>query len=103
MTNDVEEETVYVVSRSGNGGRNHVHTDPDCQYLQRAKNVFEKPRDVVDIDRLCRVCSGDHSPLENEGPDDDPNATRELLSSTAPEEIGLSPIGERDGLGGDRA
>ncbi|WP_210423472.1 hypothetical protein, partial [Halorussus marinus] len=97
---DSDEETVYVVSRSGNGGRNHVHTDPDCQYLERAKNVFEKPRSVVDIDRLCQVCSGEHSP-ENEGPSGDPNETRKLLSSTAPEEIGLSAIGERDGLGGD--
>ncbi|WP_134672614.1 hypothetical protein [Halorussus marinus] len=99
MTNAAEEETVFVVSRSGNGGRNHVHTDPDCQHLQRAKNVFEKPRSVVNVDRLCRVCSGEYSPPKTDGP----NEMRKLLSSTAPEEIGLSAIGERDGMGGGQA
>jgi len=95
-----DNELVYVVSRSGNGGRNHVHTDPECPKVQRAKNVFEKPRSVVHDDRICRWCSGDATPGENAT--GDPHANRKLLKATSPEDLGLSAIGERDGLEGDQ-
>jgi hypothetical protein len=100
-SDETAQESAFVVSRSGNGGRNHVHTDPECPHVQRAKNVFEKPRSVVDDDRLCRWCSGEFSPASNSTTDT--NANRKLLSSTSPEELGLSAIGERDGPGGDQA
>lgn len=95
------EQTVLVVSRSGNGGRNHIHTDPECPKVQRAKNVFEKPRSVVYDDRVCRWCSGEAAPENNAV--GDTNANRKLLEATSPEELGLSAIGERDGIGSDQA
>ena len=98
MAND-EADVVYVVARRGNGGRNHVHTDPECVHVQRATTVFEKPRATADLDKLCQVCTGAWS-RPGTDPGTDPNATRKLLANTAPEDLGLSAIGERT-TGGD--
>lgn len=53
----------YVVSSSCSGSRNQrpLHTDPDCQALQRAGTVLgPKSRDVFDDDRpICSRCSGE--------------------------------------------
>jgi len=100
MTDDGE--SVYVVAvGGGGGGRNNVHTESDCHYVERAKHVYKKPREVVDDDRLCRVCAGEFTPAQNTSTNT--NATRKTLSSLSPADAGLSPLGERNSQGGDSA
>jgi hypothetical protein len=97
-----EGEMLFVSSRSGNGGQNHVHTDPECPFLQRSKTVHEKPSEVVDGDaEYCRACSGEWSPGENSTEGSDPKALRQTLAATAPEDLGLSALGERPEQGGE--
>lgn len=87
-------ETVYFVSRRGGGSRGHIHTDEDCKKLQRAGDYTDKPREVIDDDKICSVCSGEFEGPNH--PDHDPSETRKRLLDTDPEELGLSPLGERN-------
>ena len=95
------EEMVYVVANGGQSGRSNIHTNPDCHYVLRANTVFEKPRSVIDDDRLCAACSGEYNPGENSPADT--TAMRKALSSMAPEDAGLSALGERPGQDGGSA
>jgi len=91
-------QTVYVVVRRGGGGRSHIHTDEDCQRLKCARSYSEEEMESVPEEKLCGFCSGD---AEMRAPEN-PFATRDLLASLDPEDVGLSAIGERV-PGGDTA
>lgn len=54
-----EEETVFVPVNKKRGTKAVYHTDPDCGYLNMAKTVAERPRDVLHDDlRKCNRCAG---------------------------------------------
>jgi hypothetical protein len=74
----------------------HVyHTKEDCQYIDKAKaGVFREVEleEVPDDARECKACSGT---ADNERPERDSLAESIENNDIDPEDIGLSPMGER--------
>lgn len=70
-----------------------LHTDPDCPRVN--DSMFEKKRSLYPEDSdICEVCRG-ATPPKNEGMVT--KETRWKLESMNPEDLGLSPAGERRG------
>lgn len=94
---DPDIEWVYITTHKRGGGsatRPAAHTDRDCQHLEGVEPVFEKPVGVMDDDhRVCKECAG---AVERPGTPQ-PNALKDRLLETEPEEIGMAPRGERPG------
>jgi len=85
------------VGLSGSGDAKVYHTESDCSAL---KNI-DNPQDIsleslTNEWRECGYCSGDHDPTKS-GPAKgvNPSKTKNGLLETDPEELGLSPLGER--------
>jgi len=56
---EVHQEIVYIPVNKRRGSKEVYHTDPDCGYLDNAKNVGERRRDVLHEDiRKCNRCAG---------------------------------------------
>lgn len=89
-----ESETVLVVTKTGGSLSDCYHTDPECQWLARTDSDCEKPLSVLPADiEQCKFCAGtaessQHNPWDSK-------ATRRQLEALSPEDVGLSPLGER--------
>lgn len=98
----MSDETVFISSqRGGKRGPRQYHTDPDCHVLDRAVTVHEKDPDILsDEFEECLLCADDvHA---NRAEVTEPNATRRRLEELNPDDLGLSPMGERaDQPGGE--
>lgn len=89
----VEQDLVWARTVRGGHGVRVYHTDPDCHNLQMAQGAKPVGPSTLHPDaRLCRVCSGS---ISVHRPDSDPLETRNALLELEPEDLGLSPIGER--------
>ena len=86
-------ETVWVKNCSNRLTIDVYHTDPDCRLLARANSTTRKPRRLLfdDVEE-CKVCGGTATP---HSPSGDVQATRKRLLKASPEDLGLSPRGER--------
>ncbi|SNZ18285.1 hypothetical protein SAMN06269185_3320 [Natronoarchaeum philippinense] len=86
-----DSDTVFVRSQRGGDDRRPHHTDRNCDRLQQAVSVLEKERSVLPDDHPeCSVCAGERENDMSTGP--------QLCSKIAkmnPEDVGLSPLGER--------
>lgn len=86
-------ERVWVKTSANNATPTVYHTDPECRVLARTDTAVEKPRSVVRADLPeCKYCAGEVAPT---APIGDPQATRKQLLRATPEDVGLSPRGER--------
>ncbi|UHQ96416.1 hypothetical protein [Natrinema halophilum] len=85
---------VFLAVTTSGGYGNVYHSDSGCRAIANARSVSEKPLSLLDDDdyRECQVCQGTAS----DGGCPSPNATRKLLESLNPEDVGLSPLGEVD-------
>lgn len=89
----MSDETVFVTTRGTGSRADAYHTDRECPQLAQANVVAEKPRDIIDSNRRhCRVCAGE---VRMGGGGNDLSTT---LADAAPEDVGLSPLGERGDL-----
>jgi len=81
------EQTVYTRGRP-NRKRRVLHTDRECERLQRAKTITPHPRSAYPDDvPICSVCEHGVRGGPREG--QNPNATREALLDADPEDFGL--------------
>jgi hypothetical protein len=93
-------ETVYIATRRGTSGDKKIyHTrgpdaDEPCPQLQNIITTIPKDRDVLGADWAeCQFCAGE---VDTHTHDGNPCELRDALLETDPEEVGLSPIGERE-------
>jgi len=90
-------EKIVQVGLSGSGDAKVYHTQADCSAL---KNIVD-PQDVpaeslTDEWRECGYCSGEHDPTKSGlSKGVNPRETKNGLLETDPEDLGLTPIGER--------
>lgn len=93
-------DQIVQVGLSGSGVNEKVyHTDPDCSALKSIDDPTKKSLDcLTDEWRECGYCSGEHDPTESGLPKGvNPSEKKNGLLETDPEELGLSPLGERRG------
>lgn len=83
-------DTVYV-SASAPSNEKKIHTDPDCHVLEDIDAVEKDSGVVGGTYPVCAYCAGERTVIAVENA----NATRIKLESMSPEDVGLSPIGER--------
>ena len=50
------------VNHKGQGRKAHLHTDPECNRLQKAKDYRPVDRDKFSDAPICPVCTGDVEP-----------------------------------------
>lgn len=93
-------DTVHIATRRGTSGDKKIYhtrgpeSDDPCPQLQHIITTVAKDQDVLGPDwDECQFCAGE---VDVHAHDGDPAATRDALLETDPEEIGLSPIGERE-------
>lgn len=85
---------VYLTGRGGGGSRQSLHTDPDCLHLNRGKTTTERVLEDIPEDwPVCRSCLG--IAMDERDPAIDVQETRRELLDAAPEDAGLSPLGDR--------
>lgn len=90
MTTD---DTVLIVSQKSSSSRVY-HTDAECHRLSSYDTpITEVRRELVDDRRdLCQWCAGE---IEGPPPTAGSQRMRHRLLEADPEDVGLSPIGER--------
>lgn len=75
---------------SGSNNSRRVHTDPDCEVLQHADTVRQKPRSAVaEHNPVCRYCTGEAGRGGSSGPQ-----LATALAKMSPDDVGLSPLDE---------
>lgn len=83
------DRTVYDAGHSV-GRSAVVHTDPDCRQLNGARNRTDHLARHYNDDRpVCKVCEGEIAEASAD------NSMSNALKFADPEDLGLSPTGER--------
>lgn len=86
-------ERVYVSARTNGTRLQRLHTDPECPRLNSTRKVVTKDREQYPDVSICEWCkseTGPHGTSGSAGP------WQSLLDAN-PENVGLSPPGERNG------
>lgn len=87
-----DDEQVVTIVRSGNRAYKAYHTDDSCPSLSSARNPQDIPLSkVVEGVEECKHCAGEVE--HNNGPS---KYLSNALEAMEPEDLGLSPMGERD-------
>lgn len=85
-----DHQTVWVRPKS-RGEATILHTDPECSRIQ--SEMFERDRSVYPDDTpVCEWCRGE---VEQDNSGMDLNETRRTLLDMSPDDLGLTPLGER--------
>lgn len=75
------DETVFVRGRG-----NRVHTDPSCHVLANDSGTEIRAGEAREDLEICRYCDGEAEP---------PLVSVQEVAALSPEDLGLSPVGER--------